>query len=129
MATRRNRRRSMKKRGGGSGSGSGSSTRKKCGHEHAGDEFKKIARHAVLKESNKRKGEGDLKDGFNKYIEHLSAKKGDSETVKGGLTIKKEGRDCVNVFCTALYGAKGLKTTVCYNNVFIAQSEKSRQNK
>jgi hypothetical protein len=127
MATRRNRRRSMKKRGG--GSGSSSSSRKTCGHEHAGDEFKKIARHAVLKEVNKRKGEGDLKDGFNNYIEHLTAKKGDRETVKGGLTIKKEGRDCVNVFCTALYGAKGLKTTVCYNNVFIAQSEKSRQNK
>jgi len=120
----------MKKRGGGSGSGSGSSSRKTCGHEHAGDEFKKIARHAVLKESNKRKGEGDLKDGFNKYIEHLTTKKGDRETVKGGLTIiKQKDRDCVKVFCTALYGAKGLDANVCYENVFMAQSEKSRQNK
>lgn len=118
----------MKKRGGaGSGSGSGSS-KKKCGHEHAGDEFKKIARHAVLKESKKRKGEGDLKDGFNNYMEYLTTKKGQRETVKGGLTIIKEG-DCMKVFCTDLYGAKGLSTTVCYDNVFIAQSEKSRKNK
>ena len=126
MATRRNRRRSMKKRGG--GSSSSSSSRKTCGHEHAGDEFKKIARHAVLKESNKRKGEGDLKDGFNKYIEYLTAN--DRDKVKGGLTIRKQkGRDCVKVFCTELYGAKGLDANVCYDNVFIAQSEKSRQNK
>ena len=118
----------MKKRGG--GSGSGSSTTKRCGQKHTAAHFKKIARHAVLKEVNKRKGEGDLKDGFNNYIEHLTAKKGGRETVKGGLTIvKQKDRDCVKVFCTALYGAKGLDANVCYDNVFIAQSEKSRENK
>jgi hypothetical protein len=117
----------MKKRGG--GSGSGSSTTKRCGQKHTAAHFKKIARHTVLKEVNDlTKGDEDLQEKYNKYIEHLDTLKDKRKELKNGLTIVKEGTN-MRVFCRFDYGAKGLTTDLSYSNVFIAQSEKSRENK
>ena len=127
MATRRNRRRTMKKRGG--GSGSGSSTTKKCSQKLTADHFKNIARHTVLKEVNDlTKGEEDLQEKYNNYMEHLGTLKDKRKELKNGLTIVKEGTH-MRVFCRFDYGAKGLTTDVSYTHVFMAQSQKSRKNK